>query len=527
MKDYVFGASILENLTTGMYQDSKVIYREYIQNSCDQIDKAIALGITAEDDAKIEIWLNESERSIVIEDNATGIKAADFEKTLGNIADSDKKIGEDKGFRGIGRLCGLAYCSKLVFETSTKGEDTISILTCDAQKMRRMIEESDHGTKRSANEILDEINRFQTIQTADIDSHYFKVELIKINQENTDLLNSHAIRDYLAFVVPVEYQNAFIFRKKVYGHAFDLGLKIDEYNIRLEGEQVLKKYVTDLKNSQNVKWDEIFEIEFKDFFDHEGNLIAWMWFGLTQFNGIIPNSKSNPSNPMRGIRLRKENIQIGGEDALQKLFKEDRGNSYFVGEVFAVSKALIPNSQRDYFNENGTRLLFEKQLKQFFCEHLDKVYRTSSQINSAYKKIDAFEKKAAEYKELSSTGSFVNEEQRGRVEVELKQAEEAAKKAQASITGIKKKNSPDDLIGRVIERIERSHDPLGIADEQAPPKPDDKKNNKTQWRTDGGKYSAFSKNERKLISRILGIITANTDKETSSHIIKKIEEDLQ
>lgn len=29
MDNYVFGANILENLTTGMYQDSRVIYREY------------------------------------------------------------------------------------------------------------------------------------------------------------------------------------------------------------------------------------------------------------------------------------------------------------------------------------------------------------------------------------------------------------------------------------------------------------------------------------------------------------------
>lgn len=39
------GKNILENLTTGMYADSKVIYREYVQNACDQIDKAVELGI--------------------------------------------------------------------------------------------------------------------------------------------------------------------------------------------------------------------------------------------------------------------------------------------------------------------------------------------------------------------------------------------------------------------------------------------------------------------------------------------------
>lgn len=45
MRAYVFGANILENLTTGMYKDSKVIYREYIQNACDQIDKAYDRGL--------------------------------------------------------------------------------------------------------------------------------------------------------------------------------------------------------------------------------------------------------------------------------------------------------------------------------------------------------------------------------------------------------------------------------------------------------------------------------------------------
>lgn len=38
------GKNILENLTTGMYSDSKVAYREYVQNACDQIDKAIDGG---------------------------------------------------------------------------------------------------------------------------------------------------------------------------------------------------------------------------------------------------------------------------------------------------------------------------------------------------------------------------------------------------------------------------------------------------------------------------------------------------
>ncbi len=126
MSNYVFGANIIENLTTGMYQDSRIIYREYIQNACDQIDKAIKQGLLEKGNDEIYIDLDTEARTITITDNATGIASSDFVRTLSNIADSDKKLGEDKGFRGIGRLCGLAYCSKLVFSSTVKGEAVIS-----------------------------------------------------------------------------------------------------------------------------------------------------------------------------------------------------------------------------------------------------------------------------------------------------------------------------------------------------------------------------------------------------------------
>lgn len=48
------GKNILENLTTGMYSDSKVAYREYVQNACDQIDKAIDSGIVTPELAEVE-----------------------------------------------------------------------------------------------------------------------------------------------------------------------------------------------------------------------------------------------------------------------------------------------------------------------------------------------------------------------------------------------------------------------------------------------------------------------------------------
>ena len=136
------GKNILDNLTTGMYSDSKVIFREYIQNACDQIDLAIMLGILSPGEGGVDIFTDVKKRYISIKDNATGVKAEDFIGDVGDIANSNKEIGKNKGFRGIGRLCGLAYCKTLKFTTSYLGENVKSIMTCDAQKMRTMLVEN-------------------------------------------------------------------------------------------------------------------------------------------------------------------------------------------------------------------------------------------------------------------------------------------------------------------------------------------------------------------------------------------------
>ena len=163
MGEYVFGANILENLTTGMYQDSRIIYREYIQNACDQIDIARNNGTLAPGKELIDIQLNERERTITITDNATGIPMRQFRAVLANIADSNKRIGEAKGFRGIGRLCGLAYCRELVFSSKAPGESFVSTLKCDAAKMRELIDKNNQGEKISAQELLNHVIRSQTL----------------------------------------------------------------------------------------------------------------------------------------------------------------------------------------------------------------------------------------------------------------------------------------------------------------------------------------------------------------------------
>lgn len=519
MDEYIFGANILENLTTGMYKDSKVIFREYIQNACDQIDKAVELGILSSiDEGRIEIWIDENKRTISIEDNATGIPQEKFRKTLADIADSSKKIGEDKGFRGIGRLCGLAYCQELIFTSTAMGENIISIMRCDAKKMRELLSRNINGERFTASEVLNQIYKFEyTKDNAITSEHWFKVELIGINEENTELLDFDEVKDYLSFVAPVKYQNTFIYQSEIYAHSKKIGYKIDEYSICLNGEDIFKKYSTKFKTSKGE--DDVSGVEFKDFYDDNGNLIMWLWFGVSQFKGIIEKGCK-----MRGMRLRKENIQIGNEDALQKLFKEDRGQHYFIGELFAVSKYLIPNSQRDYFNENNMRVWFEDEIRRYFKDVLTKVYYNASALNSSHKKIKDFEQKSLEHQEKMKKGEYVDDEEFAKAKSDLKVAESKAIEAQKKIEKLKQdtEREADSVLQKVVGVIEKGNNinnnvnnPLLIDSSE-----DTTIHKKIRW---VDRLSKLNRKERKLVSEILSIINDSTDTQTVETIKSKIE----
>ena len=519
MSNYVFGANILENLTTGMYKDSKVIYREYIQNAADQIDKAEEQGILQKGEGEIQIWLDSKKRIITIEDNATGISANDFVRILGNIADSDKIIGQDKGFRGIGRLCGLAYCKELRFISSAKGETIISTMTCNAKKMRDLITESNSGQKHTAEYVLMNSCEFSTQKTEDTDKHFFKVEMIEINEENTELFNFPEVNDYLSFVAPVPYQNTFLFRKKVYNYAEEIGTKIDEYKIKLDGTQIFKKYNTDLLDKNGNLSDKITDIEFQKFYDSENNLIAWMWFGLSAFSGVIPQN-----NKMRNLRLRKENIQIGDENALKIIQKEEsRGINYFVGEIFAVSKDLIPNSQRDFFNENPMRILFVRKLKDYFENTLFQIYQNASKYNSALRKEVEVKK---DFQDKKDKGLFIDENHLKKEQSKLEEVKSKANELSVKAHNkIKKADSEEaKIFNKVFSNIREKH--------AVQPKETTaviSKQENSVYLHD--KLSQLNESEKNIVSQICKTILdsvdgKNLDKQTANFIITKIQERL-
>lgn len=511
----IIGKNILDNLTTGMYEDSRVIYREYIQNACDQIDIAKQNGVLSDNNpGSISIAIDPKKRSIIIEDNATGVKKDEFIENVYNIADSNKIRGVNRGFRGIGRLCGLAYCKTLRFTTSAQGENIASVMECNAHEMRLLL---GNGEKSSVQEIWEKITTFKT-KSEDVKNHYFRVELIDVIEEDEQLLKENDIYNYLSFVAPVPYKNVFDFSKKIHQHSNEIKMPIDEYNIDINGKPLFKgykKYLYDSAIAGLKEYDKISNVEFKDFFDESGKLIAWMWYGISRFEKNIPET-----NLMRGIRLRSGNIQLGDSSTLQKFFKESRGNGYFVGELFVIDKQLIPNSQRNYFNENEARVNFENIIRDFFYVTLHKLYRDANEIKNAYKAQENYTILQNEFDLKNQNNDFINQQDKEKAQQKVQEAKEKAEKGSKKLSSINDKRNSS-----ATKEIIKNYS-IKYSAKESVPKTDETEKQPKKAKFLSDTFSKLDRKERKLVQRILSIIIDTAPKDIAADIIARIKKEL-
>lgn len=106
------GAGILSIITESLYDKPIVVFREYVQNSVDSFRRAEEEKVN-ENDLLCKIWLDKD--CLFFLDNGNGISKEKFYNKMIDIGISEKKQSKDIGYKGIGRLSGLPYCSKLIF----------------------------------------------------------------------------------------------------------------------------------------------------------------------------------------------------------------------------------------------------------------------------------------------------------------------------------------------------------------------------------------------------------------------------
>ncbi|MCD4820329.1 MAG: ATP-binding protein [Candidatus Cloacimonetes bacterium] len=436
------GKNVIETLTLGMYENAHFIYREYVQNAADQIDVAVEDSILEKKtDGRIDISIDKGNKSISIEDNATGIKVNEVLKFLGDVANSQKDRTKRKGFRGIGRLGGLGYCETLIFETSYKGESTKSIISLNAKQLKKIIE--DKTITMDAATVISVITSLVKFPE-DIDKHYFKVKLNNVT--NDDLLDGIAVKNYLSMVAPIPFREDFPFTKKIHESFNKKNVIIEEYDVHLSlnNEKLFKPYKKILHSKTGNKPVQIIDIDFLKVFNDQNELIALGWYGITDLlNNIIHQDDFE-----RGFRIRKDNIQIGSEDTLNDCFKEDRFNHHFIGEIYVIGDSFIPNARRDFFNENKTVKSFKANLKKRF-EKLYKLAHTSSDIHSALRKINIYREKKIEFNKKELRSKY--EEQHYNQQIST--TGDKAQKAVYVLEKIKEKAEDDNSIQIIYNNI--------------------------------------------------------------------------
>ena len=365
MSNIIIGKHTLESLTTGMYADPYVVFREYIQNAADAIDNAVRQKVLSKSAAEIVIHLSPAERTIVISDNGTGLSADEAEQTLISIGNSKKTSELDRGFRGIGRLAALGYCSKLTFETSAAAEDIGTRIVIDSRKLSHLLTAKDDRDV-TITDVLGQVY-FVEQYPENSASHYFRVILDEVD-ESSGLNDYENVISYISQNAPVPYDpNAFVWGAEITRRLRAEGLDVNAYNILVSFGNNVKPIYKPYKDSFLVDkgknlYDSMSDIELVKIKQNDGSVLAIAWLGKTNYLGSIYDKS------IKGIRLRKGNIQIGDGQTLNTVFKDARFNGWSIGEVFVSSTQLIPNARRDNFEKTPAYFVLTEQLQKVAAE---------------------------------------------------------------------------------------------------------------------------------------------------------------
>jgi len=370
------GAQVLESLTSGMYDNPLMIYREYVQNSADAIDAAVVAGSMQPDAGRIAVRISGKDRSVTIEDNGCGVSPEDALHVLADIGNSAKDGHAQRGFRGIGRLGGIGYCDLLRFETRTARDERVAVVEWDGASLRDVL-----AANVPSFSLEEAVQRTCTAKyraaSKTEPAHFFRVTLMNVRPFHDNvLMDVKSVRHYLSQVAPVPYDaGKFSPTEKVARHLRAVN-GFRTYKVVVNGQPVYRLYADEVAISAS-KAVTIDDVELFEFRTEGGECLARGWYAKMQLRGALPKGLG-----VRGIRVRQGNIQVGDERLLADCFGEPRFASWHIGEVHAVNGHLRPNARRDGFEQSRH---YERFLQQAYAlgRHLTRMCRRPAGQRSA------------------------------------------------------------------------------------------------------------------------------------------------
>lgn len=339
------GKDILELLSTSMYVDPMSMYREYIQNSADAVDVAKTAGLLHVP-GHVEVRIDQTARVVLIRDNGSGLGREQFVHQLTALGGSKKRGTGARGFRGVGRLAGLAFCQELIFRSRQDGENTVHELRWDSREVRSLLRSADNSS--DLREVVG-----QTIQTREVSgrnwpAHFFEVELRGVVRHRDDrLLNEDQVAHYLAQVAPVSFSPDFKFGDQIRSFLETHGVRLGTIEVEVTGRGPIyrpHRNSMGMGKSGETHFQELTTIYTPG---RDGDVAAATWILHHDYRGALPSNSF-----VEGWRFRSGDIQVGDNSLLQTLFPESRFNSWCVAETHVLDSRILPNGRRDHFEQN-------------------------------------------------------------------------------------------------------------------------------------------------------------------------------
>lgn len=522
MNEPVAGKFLLEILTRGMYSNPMHVYREYIQNSSDSIDKAIEAGILQSADAEIHISIDEKGRSIIIRDNGLGIPLNITRIKLMNVGVSDKDGITERGFRGIGRLGGLAYAEKVQFVTSAIGDSTRTIMTCDCIRMQQLLQKSNNETS-DIMETFKAISAFEE-QPEDSNEHYFEVRLLGVPQES-GLLDEDDVIRYLSETAPIDFDSQqFPQARKIRDHFSEKGFPITCYKI-LRGARkkpIYKLYSRSLstgKQGRTKAKDYVRDVEFIYKEASDGKPLYIGWLAITDFSGVISDES------VQGIRFRKGNILVGSGTTFANFFPSEghNANRMFAGEIHVLHDELVPNSQRDDFEPSTAYNEMRKSLSEWAGMINRKYRRGTSEATSALRNLTKLNEEQKELEGKIDPGAITSDEKREQIAERLEKIARTREKEEKTVRKAMERGTFDDERKETVEKA--------LSQTEAATKKVTALNTKivnAGYATKNDLPSSYSRDERKLYQRIISIIDSYfaSEPQTAEALREEIKSEL-
>ena len=429
------GAGLLGLVTTGMYNAPLSMYREYIQNAADAV-----AGSRLPLRARVDIVIDNSDRRIRIRDNGPGLSPEEAIERLLPIGRSAKTPGIDRGFRGVGRLAGLAFAKTVSFTTRARGNQAATRIVWHSNRLPELT-----STESELEEAIRDCVNVESLPASDYPEHFFEVEIGDVSLHSAGLLlNRDAVRDYVGEVCPVPMSSEFRFADMVEGlfHGAEAPLTLD---VVLEGDPnpIERPYGESIRISANK------EAEFKEFqivhipSRERDGLAAVGWVAHSSYLGAIPKALR-----VRGIRARMGNIQIGGEAVFDDLFAEERFNRWCVGEIHILDPRIVPNSRRDYFEPGPHLRDLENSLTPVLRNISTRCRRESSARNRARKALSAL-CNIEDLCTLATSGYLTSKDSAGFVQEALQEIDE-----------VRKRVDKDKLDNGTLARVENAEGKL-------------------------------------------------------------------